>query len=140
MKQYTNEIQTAKLIELGFEKPKSEVKAEQAGDYAWYNPAYSIGELIEMLPPHITHGDRGFISYLSIAPYVQGWKVTYTHIYIMLDSELVDALYHTIVKLKEEVKKKYAYKVNPELYEELRDAIIKEVMGDLGIEEENNPR
>lgn len=36
---------------------------------------------------------------------------------------------------KEEVKKKYAYKVNPELYEELRDAMIKEVTGDLGVEE-----
>lgn len=41
---------------------------------------------------------------------------------------------------KEEVKKKYAFKVNPELYEELRDAMVKEVMGDLGVEEENNPR
>lgn len=41
---------------------------------------------------------------------------------------------------KEEVKKKYAYKVNPDLYEELRDAMVKEVMGDLGVEEENNPR
>lgn len=41
---------------------------------------------------------------------------------------------------KEEVKKKYAYKVNPELFEELRDAMIKEVMEDLGVEEENNPR
>ena len=102
MKQYTNESQTAKLMELGFDRPKSEVKAEQSGDYIWCNPAYSIGELIEMLPPHITHGDRGFISYLSIAPYVQGWKVAYTHIYIMLDSELVDALYDMIVKLKEE--------------------------------------
>lgn len=37
---------------------------------------------------------------------------------------------------KEEVKKKYAYKVNPELYEELRDAMIKEVMEDLGVDEE----
>lgn len=36
---------------------------------------------------------------------------------------------------KEEVKKKYAYKVNPELYEELRDAMVKEVMEDLGVEE-----
>lgn len=35
---------------------------------------------------------------------------------------------------KEEVKKKYAYKVNPELFEELRDAMIKEVMGDLEVE------
>lgn len=103
MKQYTNESQTAKLIELGFEKPKSIAKVIYTEQYGCgYETAYSIGELIEMLPPHITHGDRGFISYLSIAPYVQGWKVTYTHIYIMLDSELVDALYHTIVKLKEE--------------------------------------
>jgi hypothetical protein len=55
-----------------------------------------------MLPSHIKHGDRGFISYLSIAPYAQGWKVAYTHIYIMLDRDLVDALYEMIVKLKEE--------------------------------------
>lgn len=38
MKQYTTAEQTAKLIELGFEKPKSEVKAEQARDYAWDVP------------------------------------------------------------------------------------------------------
>lgn len=39
---------------------------------------------------------------------------------------------------KEEVKKKYAYKVNPELYEELRDAMIKDVMRDLGVEKNNS--
>lgn len=100
MKQYTTPEQTAKLIELGFEKPKGLADAEPSSG-KWVREAYSIGELIEMLPPHISHGDRGFISYLSIAPYVQGWKVAYTHIYIMLDSELVDALYHTIVRLKE---------------------------------------
>lgn len=32
---------------------------------------------------------------------------------------------------KEEVKKKYAYKVNPKLYEELRDAMIKDVLDNL---------
>lgn len=104
MKQYTNSEQTAKLIELGF-MPEARIKgvrtvnSKVAIDHD-YN--FTIGELIGMLPPHITHGNRGFISYLSIAPYVQGWKVAYTHIYIMLDSELVDALYHMIVKLKEE--------------------------------------
>lgn len=101
MKQYTTPEQTAKLIELGFKKPKGLADAEPSSG-KWVRPAYSIGELIEILPSHITHGDRGFISYLSIAPYVQGWKVAYTHIYIMLDSELVDALYDMIVKLKEE--------------------------------------
>lgn len=107
MKQYTTPEQTAKLIELGFEKPKSRVECElPKGDWrigaVGIRNAYSIGELIGMLPSYITHGERGFISYLSIAPYVQGWKVAYTHIYIMLDSELVDALYYMIVKLKEE--------------------------------------
>ncbi|MBR2014137.1 MAG: hypothetical protein IJ998_01795 [Alistipes sp.] len=108
MKQYTTPEQTARLIELGFEKPKFGIETQlcnikgQLLQAATIVGDYTIGELIEMLPPHISHGDRGFISYLSIAPYVQGWKVAYTHIYIMLDSELVDALYHTIVKLKEE--------------------------------------
>ena len=35
---------------------------------------------------------------------------------------------------KEEVKKKYAYKVNPVLYEELRDATIKDIMEDIGVD------
>lgn len=64
MRQFTTPEQTAKLIELGFEKPKSEVKAEQAGDYAWYNPAYSIGELIEMLPSYVEW--KGNYYYLQI--------------------------------------------------------------------------
>lgn len=103
MRQFTTPEQTHKLIELGFEKPKSIKSAIPMGFHAtWCDRAYSIGELIEILPSHIKHGDRGFISYLSIAPYVQGWKVAYTHIYIMLDSELIDALYDMIVKLKEE--------------------------------------
>lgn len=109
MKQYTTPKQTAKLIELGFEQPKSIESVtvySECGQRGYSDidvrQAYSIGELIEMLPSHITHGDRGFISYLSIAPYAQGWKVTYTHIYIMFDSELEDALYYMILKLKEE--------------------------------------
>lgn len=32
---------------------------------------------------------------------------------------------------KDEVKKKYAFKVNPELFEELRDTMVKEVVEDL---------
>lgn len=108
MKQYTTPDQTAKLIELGFDRPKFEIETQlcnikgQPLRAATIVGDYSIGELIEMLPPYITHGDRGFVSYLSIAPYVQGWKMAYTHIYIMLDGELVDALYYMIVKLKEE--------------------------------------
>lgn len=106
MKQYTTPEQTAKLIELGFENPKSEVKAEQAGDYVWCNPAYSIGELIEILPRTI----KNYYD-LSILSTSQGWWVLYGMIgdgdmwnveYELYRKELIDALYEMIIKLKEE--------------------------------------
>ena len=103
MKQYTTPEQTAKLIGLGFEKPKNEVKAEQAGDFAWYNPTYSIGELIEMLPNVIN------ILYHAILKIeIRGlkWHVKYDGDkgleYLTYNSQLIDALYDMIVKLKEE--------------------------------------
>lgn len=116
MKLFADESQTAKLIELGFEKPKSEVKAEQAGDYAWYNPAYSIGELIGMLPMTITKkiwwgGYRGKEGVWGLQIQTCGteysWEVSYVreysaHLYLEGRSELVDALYDMAVKLKEE--------------------------------------
>ena len=54
MKQYTTPEQTVKLIELGFEKPKSSVECElPKGDWrigaVGIRKAYSIGELVEML-------------------------------------------------------------------------------------------
>jgi hypothetical protein len=116
MKQFTTPEQTAKLIELGFEKPKSEVKAEQAGDYAWFNPAYSIGELIEMLPKTIEEeiwwGDeKGKIGVWGLVINTLGveymWDVSYERayscaIYAESNPELIDALYAMLVKLKEE--------------------------------------
>lgn len=59
MKQYTTYEQTAKLIELGFEEPKSirypknEEEAERVDSIDFLISDYSIGELIEMLPPII---------------------------------------------------------------------------------------
>jgi hypothetical protein len=103
MKQFTTPEQTAKLIELGFEKPKSEVKAEQAGDYAWYNPAYSIGELIEMLPEEIEGVTTMFgrnilrneVSYFS--------RMLELERYLSFkNDELIDNLFDMVVKLKEE--------------------------------------
>lgn len=55
MKLITDEIQTAKLIELGFEKPRTLVDKYydfDAEDYKEVNH-YSIGELIEKLPRSI---------------------------------------------------------------------------------------
>lgn len=99
MRLYTNESQTAKLIKLGFEKPKSEVKAENAGECAWYNPAYSIGELIEMLPKEFD-GERLEIAAVTLSRYK--WVVRYPYGIIVYKNELIDALYDMLIKLKEE--------------------------------------
>lgn len=97
MKQYTTTEQTVKLIELGFEKPKSEVKTEQAGDYAWYNPAYSIDELIEMLPEFSCIYDLTNMHTMK-----RCWYVGHVSTLNVSADELIDALYDMIVKLKEE--------------------------------------
>ena len=108
MKQYATPEQTAKLIELGFGRPKSEVKAEYAGEYAWYNLAYSIGELIEMLPSKIeaevTDEYDSETAYLQIE---EGWTISYCNGLCAVEkytraTELIDALYDMCVKLKEE--------------------------------------
>lgn len=66
MRQYTNESQTAKLIELGFDKPRTVVERK---DYGVFFPIeevrhYSIGELIEMLPRIVEY--KGFYYGLQI--------------------------------------------------------------------------
>lgn len=107
MKQYTDESQTAKLIELGFKKPKID-----AGVTKWegYEPictgSYTLGELIAILPQTIN------VFYdLSILSTHKGWWVLYGMLgdgdmwsieYEVYRNDLVDALYEMIVKLKEE--------------------------------------
>ena len=109
MKQYTTPEQTAKLIELGFERPKSKVKAEQAGGYAWYNPAYSIGELIEMLPNTFIFEGVEYDLCLSGGASLVGkycWQISYIqskrgYIFCSYDEELIDALYKIVIRLKD---------------------------------------
>lgn len=122
MKRHTTPEQTAKLIELGFEKPKSISGYYQRGPYEYdtetntkmvvYDDtqypiyAYSIGELIEMLPRTIK------LYYdLNIFSTSQGWWVLYGMIsdgdmwsveYELYRGELIDALYGMVVKIKKE--------------------------------------
>ena len=105
MKQYTTPEQTAKLMELGFEKPKSKVSFEVGNDELGYT--YSIGELIEMLPSALSPNndeDREF--HLLLFDDSLYWHVRYTdgeNLYCpSLAIELTDALYDMCVKLKEE--------------------------------------
>lgn len=97
------------MIELGFEKPKSKV-----GGRVIYEPdadleieweeAYSIGELIEMLPISFEN-DNDDTSWLEIETGAV-WRVSYSSFgftdYDCERKELIDALFDMIVKLKEE--------------------------------------
>lgn len=105
MKQYLDKQQTAKLIELGFEKPKNYHAIEWDGTEAYYQLDYSVGELIEMLPMNIDNDGR--FEELIIHPNYNRWVVKYSGFlreptYQICREELVDALYNMVVGLKEE--------------------------------------
>ena len=101
MRQYTSKDQTAKLIELGFEKPKNVVEGALYSDIYF---AYTIGELIEMLPISF-ETDNDDTSWLEIEAGAV-WSISYSSFgFIDYDcerEELIDALYDMVVKLKEE--------------------------------------
>lgn len=111
MKLYTTPEQTAKLIELGFEKPKhtftfkliehNDVKMDI--DIPVSN--YSIGELLSFLPKSIEVNDLFFS--LCIHSTTHYWIVEYADISFgtqarLYKEELIDALFTEIVLLKEE--------------------------------------
>ena len=109
MKQYTTPDQTAKLIELGFEKPKSiEEFIEPENDWSIgglkQRKAYSIGELLSLLPISF-ETDNDDTSWLEIEAGAV-WSVSYSSFgFIDYDcerKELIDALYDMIIILKEE--------------------------------------
>lgn len=108
MRHFTTPAQTAKLIGLGFEKPRALVNKYYDFDAEAYAEvkAYSIGELIAILPETIK------IFYdLSILRSHNGWWVLYGLIgdgdmwsveHEVYRNDLVDALYNMIIKLKED--------------------------------------
>lgn len=102
MKQYLSPEQTAKLIELGFEKPKTKLPFEVANDELGYT--YSIGELIEMLPISFEN-DNDDTSWLEIEA-GSVWSISYSSFgFIDYDcerKELIDALFDMILELKAE--------------------------------------
>lgn len=95
MKQYTTPDQTAKLIELGLPKPKSIVEYD---GYWGYDYAYSIGELIEMLPREDRAGERSIV--YDGLEWVVNWDDDTIH--QVVATELIDALYEMVINLKEE--------------------------------------
>lgn len=115
MKQYLDQQQTAKLIELGFEKPKNTQYIQRAKARNLHSPfiefgepefegSYTIGELIEMLPKEINKDTlpgtfRVYIDHNKM------WAVDYCSMLGEQNStnstELIDAFYATILQLKE---------------------------------------
>ena len=117
MKQYTTNEQTAKLIELGFEKPKSTREMVLKGGIdgvICFAPekAYSIGELIEMLPKHIMYREcyecelvikKESAEYRRLVnkEWSDGAECTFAQNFQHYNSELIDNLFEMIVNLKE---------------------------------------
>ena len=111
MKQYLDQQQTAKLIELGFEKPKGWNAEGISSWFVMYKHKdndedfnYSIGELIEILPISFEI-ENDITVWLEIEVGI-GWSVLYSYCgsaeYDCEGKELIDALFDMIVKLKEE--------------------------------------
>jgi hypothetical protein len=103
MKQYTDAIQTAKLIELGLADSIREERYRRGS----LPKNYSIGELIEMLPEVLAPSNNDdWEMPLSISTDSFMWTVEYDgdHFspYEAASNELIDALYEMVVKLKEE--------------------------------------
>ena len=95
MKQYTD-AQPARLIEMGFPAPKSVSKLSLDMDTI-PSFAYSIGELIEMLPKFSNIYDLTNLHTMK-----RYWYVGHISTLNVCADELIDALYNMIVNLKEE--------------------------------------
>lgn len=110
MKMYLNVEQTAKLIELGFEKPKSIISAMAYKEDFVSEPcldcerAYSIGELLSFLPENIAKVNE-MPSTLNISLLNGEWCVEYADFlgadFSFRSVELIDSIFNMIKKLKE---------------------------------------
>lgn len=96
MKMYLNEQQTAKLIELGFEKPKNALPIREENKALVYQLRYTIGELIDMLPEFSCIYDLTNMHTME-----RRWYVGHVSTLNVSAVELIDALYNLIIKLKE---------------------------------------
>ena len=108
IKLYTTIEQTAKLVDLGFERPTIAAPSLKWVDgEPTFEPQYTIGELIEMLPRVYTKCEIVYVLNIEAWDNQKGWDVQYfdgidTIAHYTPANELIDALWVMIVKLKEE--------------------------------------
>ena len=101
MKQYTTHEQTARLIELGFERPFRNEYLHIVEEYGYAvdkERNFSIGELIEQLPTIVDD----FTLWIGRDERSDQWFVKYAPRSLKLADNLIDAIYEMVVKLKEE--------------------------------------
>lgn len=102
MKQYTSKDQTAKLIELGFPKPKPSFY-QNGATWIQCDGNYSIGELIKFLPlelePHPDMARRTIVGneILYCDEYIDWVELRFNK-----HKEIIDNLFDACVTLKEE--------------------------------------
>ena len=105
MKQYTTTEQTAKLIELGLPKPRYYCADKYTIIHTGFDIInYSIGELIEMLPPIIVWKRKNLASTIArttFNSFVSYAELDGTPHIVENSAELIDALYAMILQLKE---------------------------------------
>lgn len=101
MKQHTTQDQTAKLIELGLADSIREERYKRGA----LPKNFSIGELLSLLPKEIDNDTLPGLLGIYI-DHNKMWTINYSYVlgelYSTYRTELTDALYDMIVKLKEE--------------------------------------
>lgn len=104
MKQNTTEIQTVKLVELRFEKPRY-VTMFWRDNKEVTEINYILGELLSFLPENVAKENETPLT-LNISLMNGEWCVQYADFlradFEFCNTELIDALYDMCVKLKEE--------------------------------------
>lgn len=107
MKQYTTPDQTAKLIELGFEKPSPKWVKDENGNYrVKANDAdYDIGEFLSFLPNDFRDKNKNLHTLSIYTGELGTWEINYIGFESRIrtcEYELIDAAFEMCVKLKEE--------------------------------------
>ena len=101
MKQYTSKDQTAKLIELGFPRPKPSFY-QNGATWIQCDGNYSIGELIEFLGKNLLEIGVTTILNLPIKHFIRFTKDCTKGGWTQIQGELIDKLFEACVTLKEE--------------------------------------
>lgn len=97
MKQFTSKEQTDRLIEAGFPAPRIASPCLGIEEDYILVPRYTLGELVEMLPIEVDSWELS----IKVGYFRQQWMVEYgCHAdYIVIEAELVDAIYEMLLKL-----------------------------------------